>query len=132
MKQVLGYYSHQSNISAKREAQEYLSIESIYKGLIINPSKDFKIPNPYEINIYWRVLVRVNYIIVSAVNGKVGRTSYYEVKQGLQQGIPVHEIYAVGRGYKFRKVIGIEVVSPNDYKKYAVLKTTPLISKSKN
>jgi hypothetical protein len=126
MKQVIGYYSHQSNISSKREADEYRNIISRYKGLVINPTKEFKFSNPFEINIFWRLIQSVNYIIVSADNGKIGRTSFYEVKQGLLQGIPVHEIYAVGRGFKSRKVIGLEVVSPKNYKKYAVLKTVPL------
>jgi hypothetical protein len=126
MEQVLGYYSHQSNISAKREAEEYLNIIRIYKGLIINPNQYYNVPNPYQINVYWRVLEKVNYIIVSAVNGKIGRTSFYEVKQGLLQGIPVHEIFAIGRGFKFRKVVGLQIVSKKNLMGYAKLVCIPL------
>ena len=125
MRQILGYYSHQNNINPKREEYEYQNIRSRYKGFIINPSNDFAAPNPFEMNIYWRVIEQVSYIIVSTVNSKIGRTSFYEVKQGLRQGIPVHEIYSVGRAFRYRKVIGLEVVSEKNLKNYAKLISVP-------
>ena len=126
MSKILGYYSHPLNISSKREFDEYQNIKSRYKGIILNANKDIATSNPFEMNVYWRVIEKVNYIIVSAINGKIGRCSYYEVKQGLTQGIPVHEIYSVGRGFRYRKVIGLEIISEKNLKKYAKLICVPM------
>lgn len=126
MSKILGYYSHPLNISSKKEFEEYQSIINRYKGAVLNPTKEIATPNPFEMNVYWRVIEQVNYIIVSTINGKIGRCSYYEVKQGLNQGIPVHEIYAVGKSFKYRKVIGLEITSEKNLKKYSKLICVPM------
>jgi hypothetical protein len=126
MRQILGYYSHQINIEPNREFKEYQSIINRYKGAILNPTKEIATPNQFEMNVYWRVIEKVNYIIVSAINGKIGRCSYYEVKQGLTQGVTVQEIYSVGRGFKYIKVIGLEIATEKNLNKYAKLICVPL------
>lgn len=77
-KQLLGFWSHpQSTFNTKRELIIYDYITSKYKGFVINPNQYFKTPNPFEMNIFWRAIQQIDFMLVSTNNGKIGRASFY-------------------------------------------------------
>ncbi len=126
--QNLGYFSHQSIISSERKAVEYSFISITHSEIIITTKRPVHSPTPWEINVDLKKIKQASFLIVSAINGKIEKNSYEEVLHCLELGIPVKEIYSVGRCYKFRKVIGLELVFENNPEWYAILKTVPLIN----
>lgn len=121
-KQVLGYYSHaKEKFNTKREADEYSFIYRTFRGFVIDPNKDLKTDNPFEANVNINLIYKINFMVVSATNGTIGRGSFYEVKQALLMQIPVYEIFSVGRGFKIRNVISLGVVSEKNHLRYAKL-----------
>jgi hypothetical protein len=77
-------------------------------------------------NQYQQLIDTVDFIVVSAYNGTIGRSSYYEVRQALERKIPVFEIYPVGIGFKLRKVVAVNVLPVNNISSYAKLTAIPL------
>ena len=126
-KQLLGYYSHsKKTFNTLHEINEYTFIINRYNAFIVCPNKHLNFPSTNENNPHSKLIANIDYMIVSVYNGTIGRGSFNEVKQALERGIPVHEIFPVGRSFKIRSVIGIEVLHENNLFSYAKLVTEPL------
>ena len=128
-KQLLGYYSHNVKIhNTEKEKRELQFIKQRFDGFIINPYSDFKNSNPFEMNVNFRAIEKMNFLIVSSLNGTISRSSFYEVKQALEMGIPVYEIQAVARTYKIKKVVKLRVISERNLLAFAKLISYPFIN----
>lgn len=126
-KQVIGYYSHsKKTFNTLNEINEYFFIKNRYNSFIICPNKHLYIPNTNEFNPHSKLITNIDFMVVSVYNGAIGIESFQEVKQALGRGIPVHEIYPVGRSFKIRNVIGIEILDEDNLYSYAKLITEPL------
>jgi len=133
VKQQVGYYSFsKEKYNTPIEASEYNFIRRIFKGFVINPNKDLNTDNPYEMNININLIYKVNFMVVSATKGYIGRCSFWEVKQALLMGIPVFEIYSIRGIFKYRAVIALKKVSNVNYIKYARLVSKPIPQKIKS
>lgn len=126
-KPILGYFSHSpKSFNTEREVREYDFISRLYKSYIISPNIHLVYKKMSVYNQYFQLIDLVDFMVVSAFNGTIGRGSYYEVKQALERNIPIHEIYSVGKGYKIRKVIGVNELQDKNLTSYAKLITIPL------
>jgi hypothetical protein len=132
--QILGYYSHNIKIyRTEREKRELQFIEQRFKGFVINPHSDLKGKNPYEMNLNFRAIEKMNYIIVSSHNGTISKSSYCELIQALEMRIPIFEIQAVANTFKIKKVVKIVKVSEQNLSTYAKIVSLPLsINELKN
>jgi hypothetical protein len=125
-KQILGYYSHNVKIhKTEREKREIRFIGQRFKGFVVNPYSDLKGKNPYEMNVNFRAIERMNFLIVSALNGTISRSSYYEVKQALEMRIPVFEIQAVANTFKIKRVVKLVTVSERNLSAFGKLVSMP-------
>lgn len=132
MTQVLGYYSHsKEKFNTIREALEYEYIKRTFRGFVINPNTDLKTQNPFEMNVNFSLIYKMNFMVVSATKGTIGRCSFWEVKQALTMKIPVFEIYSAGRSFKYRKVVGLKQISEKNHLRYAKLISKPSPAKIK-
>lgn len=122
MEQIIGYYSHnQRKYNTKREEVEYNFIRNSFDAFVVCPNKDLHTDNPEEMNVNYNVLLKIHFLVISATNGLISRTSFWEVKQALSRDIPIYELFAVGKSFKFRRVIGLKKVNEDNYVKYAKL-----------
>jgi hypothetical protein len=121
-KPLLGYFSHSTKtFNTAREVKEYDYISKLYNCYIIAPNIHLFYKKTSIYNQYSQLINVVDFIIVSAYNGSICRSSYYEILQALQIKIPVFEIYPVGVGFKLRKVVAVEVLPVNNISSYAKL-----------
>ena len=121
-KQILGYYSHKRKIfKTEREKREQRFIENKFKGFIINPYSDLTAKNPFEWNVHFRAIDKMDFLIVSTLNGTVSRSSFYEVNQALERRIPVFEIQAVANTFIIKKVNKLIPVSNRNLSAFAKL-----------
>lgn len=128
-RQILGYYSHNVKIhKTEREQRELRFIEQRFKGLIVNPYSDLKGMNPYEMNLNFRAIETMDYLVVSNHNGTISRSSFFEVKQALEMRIPVFEIQPVANTFRIRKVNRVTPVSERNLSAYAKLESLPFIN----
>jgi hypothetical protein len=126
-KPLLGYYSHSTKtFNTARELKEYDYISKLYNCFIISPNIHLVFKKMSVYNQYQQLIDTVDFMVVSAYNGTIGRSSYYEVRQALEREIPVFEIYPVGIGYKLRKVVAVDVLQVNNISSYAKLTSTSL------
>jgi hypothetical protein len=126
-KPILGYFSHSpKSFNTEREVREYDFISRFYKSYIISPNIHLVYKKMSVYNQYFQLIDLVDFMIVSAFNGTIGRGSYYEVKQALERNIPIHEIYPIGQGFKIRKVVAVNLLPVNNITNYAKLLTIPL------
>lgn len=126
-KPLLGYFSHSTKIfNTAREAKEYDYISKLYDCFIISPNIHLVFKKMSVYNQYQQLIDTVDFVVVSAHNGTIGRGSYYEIRQALERKIPVFEIYPVGIGYKLRKVVSLDLLPVNNISSYAKLKSITL------
>ena len=126
-KPLLGYFSHSTKtFNTAREVKEYDYISKLYNCFIISPNIHLVFKKMSVYNQYQQLIDTVDFIVVSAYNGTIGRSSYYAVRQAFERKIPVFEIYPVGIGYKLRKVVAADVLPVNNISSYAKLKSTSL------
>ncbi len=126
-KPLLGYFSHSTKtFNTAREAREYDFLSQLDNCFIIAPNIHLFFKKTSIYNQYIQLIDIVDFMVVSAYNGTIGRGSYYEVRQALERKIPVFEIYPVGIRYKLRKVVAVDVLPVNNISSYAKLKSTSL------
>lgn len=128
-KQILGYYSHNIKIyRTEREKREFQFIEQRFKGFVINPYSDLKSKNPFEMNVHFRAIEKMDYLIVSTHNGTISRSTYYEVKQALEMKIPVFEIQPVSSTFRIRKVKKVTPNTVNSLSAFAKIESLPFLN----
>jgi len=121
-KPLLGYFSHSTKtFNTAREVKEYNYISKLHNCYIIAPNIHLFYKKTSVYNQYSQLINVVDFVIVSAYNGAIGRGSYYEIRQALEIKIPVFEIYPVGVGFKLRKVVAVDVLPVNNISSYAKL-----------
>lgn len=121
-KPLLGYYSHSTKIfNTLKEVKEYDFISKLYNCFVIAPNIHLVFKKMSVYNQYQQLIDTVDFMVVSAHNGTIGRNSYYEIRQALERKIPVFEIYPVGIGFKLRKVVVVDVLPVNNISSYAKL-----------
>ena len=121
-KPLLGYFSHSTKtFNTAREVKEYDYISKLHNCYIIAPNIHLYYKKTSIYNQYSQLINTIDFIIVSAYNGTMGRSSYYEIRQALEIKIPVFEIYPVGVGFKLRKVVAVDVLPINNISSYAKL-----------
>lgn len=121
-KPLLGYFSHSTKtFNTAREVKEYDYISKLHNCYIIAPNIHLYYKKTSIYNQYSQLINAIDFIIVSAYNGTIGRGCYYEIRQALEIKIPVFEIYPVGIGFKLRKVVAVEVLPINNISSYAKL-----------
>lgn len=128
-KQILGYYSHNIKIyRTEREKREFRFIEQRFKGFVVNPYSDLKGNNPFEMNVHFRAIEKMNYLIVSPHNGSISRSTYFEVKQALEMKIPVFEIQPVASTFRIRKVKKVTPITVNNLSAFAKIESLPFLN----
>jgi hypothetical protein len=126
-KPLLGYYSHSTKIfNTPREVKEYDFISGLHNCFVIAPNIHLSFKKTSIYNQYILLIDVIDFMIVSAYNGTIGRGSYYEVKQALESNIPVYEIYPVGIGFKLRIVVSADLLPASKNSSYAKLTSTSL------
>ena len=126
-KPLLAYFSHSTKtFNTAREVKEYDFLSRLHNCFIIAPNIHLFYKKTSIYNQYSHLIDTIDFMVVSAYNGTIGRSSYYEVRQALEREIPVFEIYPVGIGYKLRKVVAADVLPVNNISSYAKLKYTSL------
>lgn len=126
-KPILGYFSHSpKSFNTNKEVREYDFISRLYKCYVISPNIHLVYKKMSVYNQYLQLIELIDFMVVSSLNGTIGRGSYYEVRQALERNIPVHETYPVGNSFKIRKVIAANVLPDNNISSYAKLTTIPL------
>lgn len=126
-KPILGFYSHSpKTFNTPKEVKEYVFISRLYNSFIISPNIHLVYKKMSVYNQYLQLIDLIDFMVVSSLNGTIGRGSYYEVRQALERNIPVHETYPVGNSFKIRKVIAVNIIPNNNISSYAKLTTIPL------
>ena len=126
-KPLFAFFSHSTKtFNTAREVKEYDFLNKLNNCFIISPNIHLFYKKTSIYNQYSQLIDIVDFMVVSAYNGTIGRSSYYEVRQALERKIPVFEIYPVGIGYKLRKVVAADVLPVNNISSYAKLKSTSL------
>ena len=126
-KTLLGYYSHSTKIfNTAREVKEYEFISKLNNCFVIAPNIHLSFKKTSIYNQYILLIDIIDFMIVSAYNGVIGRGSYFEVKQALERGIPVYEICPVGIGFKLKIVVSADVLPASKISTYAKLTSTPI------
>jgi hypothetical protein len=126
-KPLLGYFSHSTKtFNTQKEVKEYDYISKLHNCYIIAPNIHLYYKKTSIYNQYSELINVVDFIIVSAYNGTIGRNSYYEARQALEIKIPVFEIYPVGIGFKLRKVVSLDLLPVNNISSYAKLTSISL------
>jgi hypothetical protein len=121
-KPLLGYFSHSTKtFNTAREVKEYEYISKLNNCFIISPNIHLFFKKTSIYNQYIQLINTIDFMVVSAYNGTIGRGSYYEIRQALEIKIPVFEIYPVGVGFKLRKVVSVDVLPVNNITSYAKL-----------
>jgi hypothetical protein len=127
IKPLLGYYSHSTKtFNTAREVKEYDYISKLYNCFVISPNIHLVFKKMSVYNQYQQLIDTVDFMVVSAYNGTIGRNSYYEARQALEIKIPVFEIYPVGIGFKLRKVVSLDLLPVNNISSYAKLTSISL------
>ncbi len=67
----------------------------------------------YLYNHYLQLIDLIDFMVVCAYNGTIGRGSYYEIRQALEWKIAVYEFYPVDIGSKLRKVVSVDLLPVN-------------------
>ena len=126
-KPILGFFSHSpKTFNTAKEYKEYVFISRLYNSFIISPNIHLVYKKMSVYNQYLQLIELIDFMVVSSLNGTIGRGSYYEVKQALERNIPVHEIYPVGNSFKIRKAIAVNIIPNNNISSFAKLATIPL------
>lgn len=126
-KPLLGFFSHSTKtFNTPKEVKEYNFLSTLHNCYIIAPNIHLYYKKTSIYNQYSQLINVVDFIIVSAYNGTIGKNSYYETRQALERKIPVFEIYPVGIGFKLRKVVAVDVLPVNNISSYAKLTSISL------